>query len=114
MNEQEMPQYIMMRIHELVQKCKDGGMLVDSTVDTNVKVVDGNVKYTDTLTITGKFEAIRLDTRPLEQIKEEQEVHKAKVQSQSDEMISKIDEVLDAVEPELVKVVPEPNLDAQP
>lgn len=111
MNEQDMPQKIMTEIHRLVQKLKEGGMAVDSALDTKTKVLDGTVKYTDSLTLTGKIEAIRLDPRSLEQVKEEHEAQKAEVQAQSDALIAKFDEVIAIVEPEIAKApVVEPEI----
>lgn len=103
MNEQEIPQKYMAEIHRFVQKLKDGGMAVDSTIETVTDVVDDTVKYTDKLTITGKIEKVRFETRSLEEVKAEAEAEKARVQEQADQLIGKIEEVIAVVEPKISK-----------
>lgn len=98
MNEQEMPQKYMSEIHRLIQKLKDGGMAVDSTVETVTTVVDGTVKYTDKLTITGKFEKVRFDERTPEEVKQALVEQKAQLEAQKDELITKVDEVIAVVD----------------
>lgn len=82
---------------------KDGGMAVDSSLETITTLVDDTVKYTDKLTITGKFEEVRFDKRTPEEVKTEAEAEKARVQEQADQLIGKIDEVIAVVEPEISK-----------
>jgi hypothetical protein len=71
MEQEQIAQKIMSEIHRLVQKLKDGGMNVDSTVETVTTLVDDTVKYTDKLTLTGNFERVRFDTRTPEEVKAE-------------------------------------------
>lgn len=98
MNEQEMPQKYMSEIHRLIQKLKEGGMAVDSTVETVTTVVDGTVKYTDKLTITGKFEKVRFDERTPEEVKQALVEQKQQLEAQRDELITKVDEVIAVVD----------------
>lgn len=100
MNEQEMPQKLMTEIHRYIQKLKEGGMEVDSTIKTDISVIDGTVKYTDSLTITGDIQAVRFDPRTLEQVQAEAEKQKADIQAQNDEMVAKVDEVINKVKAE--------------
>jgi len=101
--QQEMPQRLMSEIHRLVQKLKEGGINVDSTPNTEISVIDGTVKYTDSLTITGDIQAVRFDPRPLDQVKAEAEKQKAALQAQNDEVIAKVDEVINIVKDEAKK-----------
>lgn len=94
MEQDQVVQKIMSEIHRLVQKLKEGGMTVDSSVDTKTTVIDETVKYTDSLTITGNFERVRFDTRSLEEIRAEAEKVKAEIQAQADIRIARADEVL--------------------
>lgn len=96
--QEEMAQKIMSEIHRLVQKLKDGGMAVDSTVETVTTLVDGTVKYTDKLTITGKFERIRFDTRSPEEVKAELIKQKQAIEAQRQEVITKLDETIAVVD----------------
>jgi hypothetical protein len=99
MEQQEhIPQKIMSEIHRLVQKLKDSGMAVDSNIETITTLVDDTVKYTDKLTITGKFEQVRFDTRTPEQVKEAMLEEKARLQAQADEVMAKVDEVIAVVD----------------
>lgn len=98
MNQEQMPQKIMSEIHRLVQKLKEGGMGVDSTIGTTTSLVDGTVKYTDKLTITGKFEKVRFDTRTPAEVKEAAIEQKAQLKAQSDEVLAKVDEVIAIVD----------------
>jgi len=103
MNEQDMPQKYMAEIHRFIQKLKEGGMAVDSSVDTQISVIDGTVKYTDSLTITGDITSVRFDPRPLDQVQAEAEKQKAAIQAQNDEVIAKVDEVITVVKAETGK-----------
>ncbi len=101
--QQEMPQKYMGEIHRWVQKLKDGGMAVDSTIETITTLVDDTVKYTDKLTITGNFEEVRFDKRTPEEVKTEAEAIKAKIQEEADKQVAEIDKVVTAVEPAISK-----------
>ena len=92
--QQEIPQRIMGEIHRLVQKLKEGGMSVNSTVETITTVVDDTVKYTDKLTITGDFEKVRFDPRPVTEVKQSLLEQKIEVETKVAEEVEKIDEVI--------------------
>jgi hypothetical protein len=94
MQEEQMAQKIMSEIHRLVQKLKEGGMAVDSTAETITTVIEGTVKYTDKLTLTGTFEKVRFDTRPVEEVKAEAEAIKAEIQAKSIEKIAEYDDII--------------------
>ena len=96
--QEQMAQKIMSEIHRLVQKLKEGGMAVNSTVETTTSVVDNTVKYTDKLTITGKFEKVRFDTRTPAEVKQAAIEQKAQLKAQSDEVLAKVDEVIAIVD----------------
>ena len=98
MQEEQMPQKIMSEIHRWVQKLKEGGMGVDSTIETVTSVVDGTVKYTDKLTITGQFEEVRFDKRPPEQVKAELVAQKEAIEVQRQQLVAKLDETIGVVE----------------
>jgi hypothetical protein len=98
MNEQLMPQKIMSEIHRLVQKLKESGMEVDSTLGTQTKLVDGTVKYTDSLDITGVFKTVRFDPRPVAQVKEEAVAQKEAIQAQADAVKAQLDDVIAEVD----------------
>jgi hypothetical protein len=98
MNEQEMPQKYMQEIHRFIQKLKEGGMAVDSTLSTQTKLVDDTIKYTDTLDITGIFKAVRFDPRPVAQVKEEAVAQKEAIQAQADAVKAQLDDVIAEVD----------------
>lgn len=64
---------------------------------------DDTVKYTDKLTITGKFEEVRFDKRTPEEVKTEAEAVKAKIQEEADKQMAEIDKIVTAVEPAISK-----------
>lgn len=101
--EQEMPQKYMAEIHRFVQKLKDGGMAVDSTIETITTLVDDTVKYTDKLTITGNFEEVHFDKRTPEEVKTEAEAIKAKIQEEADIRVAEVDKIVTAVQPAISK-----------
>jgi hypothetical protein len=55
------------------------------------------------LVITGDIQAVRFDPRPLDQVKAEAEKQKAALQAQNDEVIAKVDEVINIVKDEAKK-----------
>jgi hypothetical protein len=97
--QEEIVQKIMGEIHRLVQKLKEGGMNVDSTIETVTSLVDDTVKYTDRLTISGTFEKVRFDTRTPEQVKASLEEQKQAIEAQRQEVVSKLDEAISVVVP---------------
>lgn len=101
--QEQIAQKIMSEIHRLVQKLKEGGMGVDSTIGTTTSLVDGTVKYTDKLTITGNFEKVRFDTRTPDEVKQAAIEQKAQLKAQSDEVLAKVDEVISVVDSKPVK-----------
>lgn len=99
MNDQkEFPVKIMLDIHRLVQKLKDIGMSVDSTVDTTVEKEANKIKYTDSLTITGDFVNVRLDERDVTQIKADAEAYKAQIEAETQERVEKIEQIITAAD----------------
>jgi hypothetical protein len=98
MEQEQIAQKIMSEIHRLVQKLKDGGMNVDSTVETVTTLVDDTVKYTDKLTLTGNFERVRFDTRTPEEVKAELLQEKQAFELKVQESISKLDEKIAVVD----------------
>lgn len=98
MEQEQIAQKIMSEIHRLVQKLKEGGMAVDSSVETVTSLVDSTVKYTDRLTITGKFEKVRFDTRTPEEVKAELVKQKQAIEAQKQEVVSKLDETIAVVD----------------
>jgi len=105
--EQQIPQKCMAEIHRFVQKLKEGGMAVDSTIETVTSLVDDTVKYTDKLTITGKFEKVRFDERTPEEVKIAAEEQKAALQAQADEVIAQVDSVIDVIDADIAKNITE-------
>lgn len=94
----ESPQKYMAEIHRLIQKLKDGGMAVDSTITTTTSIVDDTVKYTDSLVITGDIVKNRFDPRPLEDVKESALEEKSRIQAQSDKLIGEVDKVINLID----------------